>query len=388
LCGFVLSATAALLAGCGSSTQPAAPEPPQVSVAMVPEREIVEWNEYAGRLSAVDTVEIRPQVSGVLERVAFTEGTEVRRGDLLFQIDPRPFQAELERAQAQQEQARTAAVLAAADLARGDRLLASRAISQEEHDQRVAADRNAAAAVRAADAAVQVARLNLGYTRITSPIDGRTGRAEVTPGNLVSGGQAGATRLTTVVSIDPVYAYFDVAEQDYLRYLDLARSEGREVANGGRAPVRMAIGNSGGFSYPGHMDFVDNSVQPGTGTVLGRAVFANTDRRLAPGMFVRVQLQGTAPHKGVLLNDRAIATDQDRRYVLVVGEDDRLEYRAIETGPLVDGLRVVRAGLAAGERVVVNGLQRVRPGMTVTPRIVPMEGEDDAAPEQPQAAAG
>jgi RND family efflux transporter MFP subunit len=235
---------------------------------------------------------------------------------------------------------------------------------------------------------VQVARLNLGYTRITSPIDGRTGRAEVTPGNLVSGGQAGATRLTTVVSIDPVYAYFDVAEQDYLRYLDLARSEGREVANGGRAPVRMAIGNSGGFSYPGHMDFVDNSVQPGTGTVLGRAVFANTDRRLAPGMFVRVQLQGTAPHKGVLLNDRAIAADQDRRYVLVVGEDDRLEYRAIETGPLVDGLRVVRAGLAAGERVVVNGLQRVRPGMTVTPRIVPMEGEDDAAPEQPQAAAG
>ncbi len=375
---------AALLAACGGGTQPGPPPSPEVSVAVVPERDITEWNEYTGRLEAVNTVEVRPQVSGLLERVAFTEGREVKQGELLFQIDPRPFQAELERAQAQQDQSRTAAELAAADQARGDRLLASRAISQEEYDQRVAANRNAAAAVRATDAAVRVARLNLGYTRITSPIDGRIGRAEVTPGNLVAGGQAGATRLTTVVSLEPMYAYFEVAEQDYLKYIELARNGGRSLSQDTRNPVHLAIGNDKEFAREGHMDFVDNRVQSGTGTVLGRAVFPNPDRVLTPGMFVRVRMMGSNAYKGALINDRAIATDQDRRYVLLVGEGDTLEYRAIETGPIVDGLRVVRSGLKPGDRIVVNGLQRVRPGMTVVPRIVPMES--DAAVPAPAAA--
>lgn len=347
-----------------------------VSVAVVPERDITEWDEYTGRLEAVNTVEIRPQVSGVLQAVAFTEGKEVQKGELLFQIDPRPFQAELERAEAQQEQSRTAAELAATDLARVERLLASRAVSREEYDQRTAASRNALAAVRAADAAVEVARLNLAYTRIASPIAGRIGRAEVTPGNLVVGGPgSAATRLAVVVSLQPMYAYFEASEQDYLKYMDLARTGSRQISRDAKNPVRMAVGNETAFTHEGYMDFVDNRVQAGTGTLLGRAVFPNPDRHLTPGMTVRVRLIGRASYKGLLINDRAISTDQDRRYVLVVGTGDTLEYRAVTTGPMVDGLRVVREGLKAGERIVVNGLQRVRPGMTVKPQLVSMEDQ-------------
>jgi membrane fusion protein, multidrug efflux system len=362
------------LAGCGRSAAPAAPPAPEVSVALVVGREITEWDEYTGRLEAVNTVEIRPQVAGLLQRVAFTEGKEVSKGELLFQIDPRPFQAELDRALAQQEQSHTAAELAAADLVRAEKLLGSRAISQEEFDQRVAANRNAASAVRAAEAAVEVARLNLAYTRIASPIDGRIGRAEVTPGNLVAGGQGGTgTRLATVVSMQPMYAYFEAAEQDYLKYIELARSGARPLSRDSKNPVHMAVGNETEFKHEGYMDFVDNRVQAGTGTLLGRAVFPNPDRHLTPGMFVRVRLIASGSYAGVLINDRAIATDQDRRYVLVVGEGDKLEYRAVSTGPVVDGLRVVREGLKPAERIVINGLQRVRPGMTIKPRIVPME---------------
>jgi RND family efflux transporter MFP subunit len=369
----------ALLPACGKApVQGPPPAPPEVSVAPVSERDITEWDEYTGRLEAVNTVEIRPQVSGILQTVAFTEGKEVKQGELLFLIDPRPFQAELERAQAQQEQGRTAAELAATDLARVERMLASRAVSREEYDQRVAASRSALAAVRAADAAVEVARLNLAYTRIVSPIAGRIGRAEVTPGNLVTGSAGGAaTRLAVVVSLHPMYAYFEAAEQDYLKYMDLARSGTRATSRDARNPVRMAVGNEQDFKHEGYMDFVDNRVQSGTGTLLGRAVFPNPDRHLTPGMFVRVRLLGRPTYKGLLINDRAIATDQDRRYVLVVGAGDKLEYRAVTTGKVVDGLRVVRDGLKSGDRLVVNGLQRVRPGMTVKPVVVPME---DPAP--------
>jgi RND family efflux transporter MFP subunit len=351
-------------------------------VATVVERDITEWDEYTGRLEAVNTVEIRPQVSGVLQQVAFTEGKEVRQGQLLFQIDPRPFQAELSRAEAEAERSRTAAELAATDLTRSERLLGTRAISQEEHEQRVAASRSATAAVRAAEAAVEIARLQLAYTRITSPIDGRIGRAEVTPGNLVAGGQgSAATRLATVVSMQPMYAYFEAAEHDYLKYIDMARSGERPLSRDARNPVRMAVGNETEFLHEGYMDFVDNRVQAGTGTLLGRAVFPNPDRHLTPGMFVRVRLIASAPYQGLLINDRAISTDQDRRFVLVVAAGDMLEYRAGTTGPVVDGLRVVREGLAAGDRIVVNGLQRVRPGMQIVPAMVPMDETVTPAPE-------
>lgn len=379
---------AALLVACGRapSEPPAPPPPPPVSVALVVERDITEWDEYTGRLEAVNTVEIRPQVSGYLQRVAFTEGKEVRKGELLFQIDPQPFQAELDRAEAEAERSRTAAELAVTDLARSERLMATRAISQEEYEQRVAASRSAAAAVRAAEAAVQVARLQLSYTRVSSPIDGRIGRAEVTPGNLVAGGQGAATRLATVVSMQPMYAYFEAAEQDYLKYIDMARSGARPLSRDAQNPVLMAVGNETQFSHEGFMDFVDNRVQAGTGTLLGRAVFPNPDRHLTPGMFVRVRLIGSAPYPGLLINDRAINTDQDRRFVLAVGEGDVLEYRAVTTGPVIDGLRVVRDGLKSGDRIVVNGLQRVRPGMPIAPVLVPMDGSEPV--ETPAAPAG
>ncbi|MEO6186607.1 MAG: efflux RND transporter periplasmic adaptor subunit [Steroidobacteraceae bacterium] len=370
-----LLAVLGVLSAC-SKAPPAGPPPAmEVSVAVVPERDITEWDEYTGRLEAVNTVEIRPQVSGALQTVAFTEGKEVKKGELLFQIDPRPFQAELERALALREQSKTAAELAASDLARAEKLLSSRAISQEEYDQRVSASRSAAAAVRGTDAAIDVARLNLAYTRITSPIDGRIGRAEATAGNLVN---AQTTRLTTVVSLTPMYAYFEAAEQDYLKYMDLARTGARPLSRDKANPVFMAVGNEKEFSHEGYMDFVDNRVNAGTGTLLGRAVFPNPDRFLTPGMFVRVRLIGTSKYKGPLINDRAIATDQDRRFVLVVGAGDKIEYRAVTTGPMVDGLRVVRDGVKPGERIIVNGLQRVRPGMTIKPRIVPMDAPEAA----------
>jgi RND family efflux transporter MFP subunit len=377
-----------LVSGCNRGGPPqGAPPPMEISVAVVPEREITEWDEYTGRLEAVDTVEIRPQVSGLLDRVAFAEGKEVHKGDLLFQIDPRPFEAELARAQAAQEQARSSADLAKADLARGDRLLASHAVSQEEYDQRTAASRNAIAQQTSADAAVQVARLNLDYTRIRSPIDGRVGRAEVTRGNLVSGGPGSqGTRLATVVSLSPMYAYFEAAEQDYLKYFDLARSGERPLSINTKNPVYLALGNETEYAHKGYMDFVDNRVNTATGTLMGRAVFQNPDHYLAPGMFVRVRLIGKGKYQGALINDRAIATDQDRKYVLVVGEGDKVEYRAIRTGPMDDGLRVVRDGVKAGDRVIVNGLQRVRPGMVVKPRLVPMDGEASPAAAPPAGA--
>jgi RND family efflux transporter MFP subunit len=327
-------------------------------------------------------------VSGYLQEVKFEEGRDVKKGDVLFVIDPRPYQAELDRALAEVERSRTAAQLAKADLGRAEKLLASRAMSQEEYDTRNAARVSAEAAVKASEAAVAVARLNLSYTRVTSPIDGRVGRAEVTLGNLVSGGQGGAaTRLTSVVSLSPMFAYFEAAEQNYLKYMDLARSGERPLSREHANPVFMAVGNETEYKHEGYMDFVDNRVDAGTGTLLGRAVFPNPDRYLVPGMFVRVRLIGTSKYKGPLINDRAIATDQDRRFVLVVGQDGKVEYRAITTGPVFEGLRVVRDGLKPGEQIIVNGLQRVRPGMTVKPRIVPMEGEG-AAPPPPAAPAG
>jgi RND family efflux transporter MFP subunit len=369
------------LAGCGKpgAEQAAAPPPMQVSVAIVPEREITEWDEYTGRLEAVDTVEIRPQVSGYLQQVAFKEGRDVQKGDLLFVIDPRPYQAELERAQAEVERARTAATLAGTDLVRAEKLVATRAISQEEFEQRNAARVSAEAAVKASEAARSVAQLNLSYTRVTAPISGRVGRAEVTVGNLVSGGMSGAaTRLTSLVSLSPMFVYFEAAEQDYLKYMDLARSGRRQLSREHANPVHMAVGNESEYKHEGYMDFVDNRVDAGTGTLLGRAVFPNPDHFLVPGMFVRVRLMGTNTYKGALINDRALLTDQDRRYVLVVGEGDKLEYRAVVVGPMVDGLRAVREGLKPGERIIANGLQRVRPGMVVKPRMVPMEGEAPA----------
>jgi RND family efflux transporter MFP subunit len=350
-----------------------------VSVAPVLQRDVAEWDEFSGRLQAVDQVEIRPRVSGYIKRVTFTEGREVRKGETLFAIDPRPYQADLDRAQAQLEQARTAADLAAREVARAEKLVKVQAISREEFDSRTSAQANSLAAVRAAEAAVETARLNLEWTQVRSPIAGRVSRAEVTEGNLVQAGPPDATLLTTVVSVDSMYLYFDSDEQSYLRYAGRAAADSGKGWHSDRLPVYMGLANETGFPHEGRLDFVDNRLDPATGTIRTRAIFSNRDRRFTPGLFARVKLVGGKREPALLVRDAAIGTDQDRKFVLVLAKGDSLAYRPVQLGRLSDdGLRIVRSGLEPGEQVVVNGLMRVRPGIKVTPKVVAMKDSSDS----------
>jgi multidrug efflux system membrane fusion protein len=352
--------------GC-SGKPPAAPPPPSVTVAEVPQREITEWDEFTGRLEAVDAVEIRPRVSGYIRRVAFAEGKEVRKGAVLFEIDPRPYQADLARAQAELERARSAAVLAANEVKRAGKLVDVQAISREEYDTRTSAEAQGGAMVRGAEAAVMSAQLNLDWTRVRSPIAGRVSRAEVTAGNLVQAGPPDATLLTTVVSMDPIYLYFEGDEQTYLRYARLDRQGSRPSSRTSRNPVYMGLANEEGFPHKGYMDFVDNQLNPQTGTIRARAVFSNKDRLFTPGLFARLRLVGSGAYRATVVVDRAIGTDQDKKFVLVLKPDSTVEYRPVQLGRLVGGLRVVDSGLTAGDQIVINGLQRVRPGMKIAP---------------------
>jgi multidrug efflux system membrane fusion protein len=368
---------AALTLNSRADDKPAAAPPLQtVTVAPVPEREISEWDEFTGRLEAVDQVEIRPRVSGYIKRVTFTEGREVKKGEVLFEIDPRPYQAELARAEAELERAKSAAALAASDVQRAQTLVKAQAISREEYDSRTSAEAQGGAGVKAAEAAAQTARLNLEWTRVRSPINGRVSNALVTSGNLVEAGPP-ATLLTTVVSLDPMYVYFDSDEQTYLRYAGRARhgSNWRTA----KLPVYLGLANEDGFPHEGQLDFVDNQIDPNTGTIRTRAVFSNTSRALTPGLFARVKLVGDHKRKALLVRDAAIGTDQDRKFVLVVGQGDTLAYRPVVPGRLVDGLRIIDSGLQPGERVVVNGLMRVRPGMKVAPQLAEMTAADSSA---------
>jgi RND family efflux transporter MFP subunit len=367
----------ALTVGRGKEP-PSAPPAQPVTVAEVAEREILDWDEFTGRLEAVDQVEIRPRVSGYITRVAFAEGKEVKKGEVLFQIDPRPYQAELARAEAELERSRSAASLARSDVQRAGKLVDMQAISREEFDSRTSAEAQGGAQVRAAEAAVQTARLNLEWTRVRSPIAGRVSRAEVTPGNLVQAGPPTATLLTTVVSLDSMYLYFDSDEQTYLRYAGRTKSAGTNWREA-RLPVFLGLANESGYPHEGRLDFVDNQVDPGTGTIRTRAVFSNRSRALTPGLFARVKLVGNQKSKALLVRDAAIGTDQDRKFVLVVGPGDTLVYRPIVPGRLTDGLRIVTSGVQAGDRVVVNGLMRVRPGMKVVPTVTVM-APDSATP--------
>jgi RND family efflux transporter MFP subunit len=378
LAQLALIGAALSLAGC-SSKPPAPPPPPSVSVAPVLQRDLAEWDEFSGRLQAVDQVEIRPRVSGYIRHVTFTEGREVRKGETLFEIDPRPYQADLDRAQAQLEQARTAADLAEREVARAEKLVNVQAISREEFESRTSAQANSVAAVRAAAAAVETARLNLSWTQVRSPIAGRVSRAEVTEGNLVQAGPPDATLLTTVVSLDSIYLYFDSDEQSYLRYMGQAASDGGKNWHNQRLPVYLGLANETGFPHEGRLDFVDNRIDPASGTIRTRAIFSNKDRRFTPGLFARVKLVGGQRRPALLVRDAAVGTDQDRKFVLVLAKGDSLAYRPVELGRLSDdGLRIVRSGLEPGERVVVNGLMRVRPGMKVTPSVVAMKDSSDS----------
>ena len=376
-----------LISGCGKVEGQAPPggmpPPPPVSVAAVIERNVKEYDEFSGRLEAVERVEIRPRVSGYIQSINFADGKEVKKGDLLFVIDPRPYQADLKRAEAELSASKSRAELSRTQMKRTAKLLEEKFISKEAYDERASGLGEAAANSRGAQAAVDSARLNLEFTQVRAPISGRVSRAEVTVGNLVSGGQAGvATLLTTVVSLDPIYAYFDGDEQIYLKYGAMARSGERASSRDVGNPIFMGLANESGFPHEGHMDFVDNKLDPATGTIRARAVFDNKDRMFTPGLFARLKLIGSGNYKAVLINDRAVGTDQSQKFVLVLGKENKVDYRPIKLGPMVDGLRVVKDGLKGGEQIVVIGLQRVRPGMPVTPQKVTMEN-----PEPPPAAA-
>jgi RND family efflux transporter MFP subunit len=378
----LFAAAVAAIGGCSSdATTTPAVQAPQVSVAEALARDVTEWDEFTGRLEAVESVEVRPRVTGYIESVNFTEGSVVRKGDLLFVIDPRPYRAELSKAEAELQRAIARSELAATDQTRSEKLLDIRAVSREEYDQRVNASREARASVDAARAAVEAARLNLEFTRITSPIAGRVSKAIVTAGNLVTGGSNAATLLTTVVSIDPIYVTFEGDEQVYLKYTELARrgdrSSSRDVAN----PVLMELANEQGFPHRGAMTFVDNQIDPRTGTIRARASFDNKDGYLTPGLFARVKLLGHNSYKAVLVDDRAIGTDQSQKFVFVVDAENKVSYRSVKIGRLTDGLRIVQQGLSAGEIVVVNGLQRLQPGAVVAPERVAMDARENAETE-------
>ncbi|HMK85459.1 MAG TPA: efflux RND transporter periplasmic adaptor subunit [Steroidobacteraceae bacterium] len=370
---------AAAISGCERSGAGAqAPPPPQVSVASVLERRVKDWDEFTGRFQAVETVEIRPRVSGYIDLVAFKEGGLVKRGDLLFIIDPRPYKADYDRAAADLKRYKTALDLAHIEAARVQRLRDTGAVSQEELDERLSTVAQDEANVAGAEAALESAALNLSFTRVTSPITGRVSRAEVTRGNLVTGGPNGGTLLSSVVSLDPIYLYFDSDEQAYLRYTELARDgERRSTAS---YPVNVGLANEEGFPHSGTVDFVDNQLNPQTGTIRARAVLENKDGVLTPGLFARVQLLGRDEYDAILIDDRAVNTDQSQKYVFLLGADNKVEYRKVKLGRVVDGLRVVREGLKAGDVIVVNGAQRVHPGVTVTPQRVAMGGVVAGAP--------
>ncbi len=350
-----------------------APPPPAVSVARVVEREFQPWDEFTGRISAVETVELRPRVSGYIERVAYAEGHEVRKGDLLFVIDQRRYRAAFDRAVAEFERARSEARLANSELERAQTLLASKAISREEFDARRAAHVQGDAAVRAAAAAVDAARLDLQFTEVRSPIDGRAGRALVTVGNLA---QADATLLTTIVSLDPMYVYFEADEQTYLDYAAASRRGEHRTTE---SPVRVGLANETGFPHAGTVDFVDNQVDPHTGTIRARAVVPNRDRSLTPGLFARVQLGGGNRQSALLIDEKAVLTDQDRKYVYVLGPKDVAVRKDIVLGRQAGDLRVVDRGLEPNDVVIVHGVQKVFfAGMPVAPREIAM---GDAAPD-------
>jgi RND family efflux transporter MFP subunit len=360
--------------GCGNSGGGAqsAPQPPQVSVAKVLERRVKDWDEFTGRLQAVETVEIRPRVSGYIDKVAFTEGSQVKSGDLLFIIDPRPYRAETDRAAADLKRYKTSLDLARIELTRVQRLKDSGAVSEEELDERRSTVAQAEANSAGAAAALEAATLNLNFTRVTSPITGHVSRAEVTRGNLVTGGSNGGTLLTSVVSMDPMYLYFEGDEQSYLRYSQMARNGERPSSRDAANPVRVGLANEEGFPHTGKVDFVDNQLNPQTGTIRARAVLDNKDGLYTPGMFARVQLLGSSEYSAILIEDRAVNTDQNQKYVLLLGANNQVEYRGIKLGRVIDGLRIVREGLKAGDVIVVNGAQRAHPGVTVTPQTVTM----------------
>jgi RND family efflux transporter MFP subunit len=379
---------ALLLDGCQSKADtppPGAFGPPPVSVAPAVQRQVQEFDEFTGRLEAPQSVDVRPRVSGYIKTVHFRDGQEVRQGDLLFSIDADPYLAELAKAKAQLAAAQTQVELARSEEERARKLIDVKAISQQEYDQLTSGSRSAAANVQAAQAAVAATELNVGYAQIRAPISGRVSRANVTAGNLVN---VGDPVLTSIVSQDRVYAYFEAGEDAYLKYVRLAREGSRPSSRTHANPVLMGLADEQGYPHRGVMDFVDNRLNPQTGAMRGRAVFDNAERRFTPGLFARLKLIGSGTYSAVMTPEQAIGTDQDRKFVLVIGQGNAAQVRAVKLGALIDGMRVIREGLKPGELVVVDGLQRVRPGTPVTPEKLEVDDKGMPVPKAAPAAAG
>lgn len=370
LAGGLALVLAIFLSGCEAQSEEAMamPPPPEVDVAQVLAEPVTLWQSFTGRVAATDAVMLRPRVSGYIQQVAFDEGALVEAGDLLFQIDPRPYQARVQAAQAELAQANSQLALARSEAGRARSLLKSRAISQEEYDQRDAALMGAQASVAAARAALTSAELNLEYTRVTAPVSGRAGRALVTRGNLANADQ---TELTTVVSVDPMYVYFEADEQT-------AAASQALLAAGGPQTVKIQLGNDSDQPLSGELDFIDNQLNASTGTLQYRAVLANPGERLKPGQFARVEMPVAQLDQALMVNRKAVLTDQDRRFVYVINDQNQATPRHVTVGRQVDDLMVIRDGLADGDRVIVNGVQKVfYPGMEVSPQQVAMRETGD-----------
>jgi RND family efflux transporter MFP subunit len=350
-----LALSSGLQACTKAQSQPAPAPAAKVEVAPVAFKSLPQWDDFTGQLEAINSVAIHARVGGYIDAVAFQEGARVNKGQVLFQIDPRPFQAEVDRAAAELERAKAQEVLAQADADRGERLMAQNAVAQGELERLVAESKSAKANVQAAEAALATARLNLSFTKVESPIDGRVSKAVITRGNLVST----ADLLTTVVSDGPIYAAFNADEQTYLKYVEAAR--------GHDAPVYLGLMTEDGFPHKGRLAFIDNAVDGKSGTILGRAVFDNADGEFTPGLFARVRLVSSGVETVAVAPEKALGEDLGKRYVLVLTKDNHVDYRPVTLGPAIGDLRVIREGLKPGEQIVVSGLQKVKPGDPVTP---------------------
>ncbi len=372
LLSFLLLAVHVLF-GCDSKPAgSSAPPPPSVTVALPLQKTIAEWDEYTGRFAAVETVEVRARVSGFIDSIHFKEGQVVKQGDLLFVIDPRPYRNAVEQARADVERAKAKLEIATLDVQRAAPLVRSQTLTEREFDTRRSTERDAAAQVASLEAALKQAELNLEWTEVRAPISGRISDKRVDAGNLITGGQTGATLLTVIVSTDPIHFVFDGSEADFLHYLRLAAAGARPSSRDVQNPVSVRLADEAEYKHQGRMNFVDNALNSKTGTIRGRAVFDNKDGLLTPGFFGRLRLFG-GQHEALLVPDSAIASDQSSKIVFTVAEDGTVGAKRVELGPIVDGLRVIRSGLAPTDRIVIDGLQRARPGQKVTAELGKIE---------------
>lgn len=381
----LIAVMVAVLPGCSKKAggPPPTPPPAKVTLAAPVVKKVVEWDEFTGRLESPRMVSLRARVGGYLEKIHFKEGTEVKAGDLLVTIDPRPYQAAVDGARAELDRSRAHAALAKNEATRAGTLIQTRAIAAEEYDSRLNASMEADAAVRVADSVLKKAELDLEFTSVRAPIGGRISYAQVTEGNLVTGGEKDSTLLTTIVALDPLYCYFEVNEQAALKYREMHRLGQRVSPLFHAIPAEIGLANQQGFPRKGQVDFVDNVLRPDTGTIRARGTFANPDKLMAPGFFARIRIPGSGEYDALLIRDEAIGSDQGRSYVYVVGDDRKAGYRPIETGPMEDGLRIVRSGLKAGEKIAINGIINLRNGALVEPEDGPM-----ALPAPPPQTAG